>query len=151
MKKLSQVVHAPNSQFQHLVQHSQAVQQLEQQLVACLPQPLRAQCHVANVTEDSVVIYAHSAVWATRLRYLQAELLAHAQQCTGLPLTRVIVKVQPSSGAVVKPPPATAAPRTLSADNASLLRAVAENMSHRQLRHALLRLIQHQTTEAGCK
>ncbi len=151
MKKLSQVVNAPNSQFQSILQHSRYLQQLEQQLFVILPAPLRPHCHVANLNADSLVLYTHSAAWATRLRYLQTLILTQARQLTGLNLSRIEVRVQPDSAmpATTAQHASPALTRTLSSENAHLLRTVAETVKHPRLRNALLNLIQHQTTEAG--
>lgn len=151
MKKLSQVVNAPNSQFQPILQHSRYLQQIEQQLFVILPASLQPHCHVANLSTDVLVLYTHSAAWATRLRYLQTVILTQASQLTGLSLSRLEVRVQPDTakvtGAIPHSSPVSA--RTLSTENADLLRTVAETITHPKLRSALLKLIQHQTTEAG--
>lgn len=107
-------------------------------LRARLGAPLGDHCQVANWRDDTLVVQADSAAWASRLRFLAPKILAALSEIQGgLRLRKLKVIVRPSHQT-----PDDTRPRhfRLSARSASLLRDVGNSTADAALREALLRL-----------
>jgi hypothetical protein len=74
-----------------LQQQSQMLKQIEKTFITLLPTPLNQYCYVANVRENTLVVYTKSALWATQLRYLTPELV---NQCCLIPLLSKINRIE---------------------------------------------------------
>ncbi|WP_375740071.1 DUF721 domain-containing protein [Pseudomonas boanensis] len=112
-----------------------------QQLVASQLQPAaREHCHVASWREGRLLLIVTDGHWATRLRYQQARLLRQLKAFEDFAgLSKIIFKVQPTTGGSAKP----AAESRLSPTAAESLQATAETVSDPRLRAALERLARH--------
>ncbi|WP_251358000.1 DUF721 domain-containing protein [Kangiella sp. TOML190] len=61
-----------------------------------LPEELQAHCKVAQINSDVLTLFADSAVWANRLRYLGPELLTQLR-ANGYPsLVSIDIKIRPN-------------------------------------------------------
>lgn len=103
-----------------------------------LPLEVRLHCQVIQFSTTELILGASSAVWLTRLRYLQPQLLtALREHPQFIHLTKISLRIHPIS---LLPPPITPQPRTLSAPNCLLLKNLSTTVSDLSLRHALLEL-----------
>ncbi len=105
-----------------------------------LPARVAAHCTTSILNGETLSLYTESPVWASRLRYLQGE-LATSLAGEGINIREVRVRISM--------PNSTANPRRhrhrqdLSAENATLLRSVAEATNDPGLKQALQRLSTH--------
>lgn len=108
---------------------------LDRALRQTLPSPLRDQVRFADLRHDRLVFLATSPAWASRLRLLQAQLLATAR-ALGTHASSVTVKVVP------QPPAATSPerPKPLSPAAAVHLKAAAASVTDPEMRELFLQL-----------
>ncbi|MBS0570776.1 MAG: DUF721 domain-containing protein, partial [Proteobacteria bacterium] len=78
-----------------LAAHARALDALDRTLRQSLPDPLRRQCCLADLRAGRLVFLASSPVWAAKLRFHQATLLAEARKVAGAPIGKFAVKVAP--------------------------------------------------------
>lgn len=107
MKNIAQLIEGTQNILHQLWEKNQHVQQVNQTLMLTLPSPLSKHCRVVNLREQTAVIYADSAAWATRLRYLIPDILQAWQQQTS-EITKIEIRVHLEA---IEP---TTAPNTLS-------------------------------------
>ncbi len=120
-----------------LLRHTQALQNLENALRHCLPEPLNQHFRLARVDAPTrLVLVTDSAVWATQLRYRSRELLEGMARAGGVACRKVEIKIGPLSG----PPPRPAPPRPMSAATAQCIHRSAAHIGDAELAAALRRL-----------
>lgn len=112
---------------------------LEQRLLARLPAPLRPHCRLGRIRDNTLIIIVDSAAWATRLRFLSAQLVKQFADDDSVTVTKLEVRIQPQNQPVASPPPARPAAR-LSAENAALITSLARSVGDEKLSRALQRL-----------
>jgi len=119
-----------------LVARARALDALDQQLRQPLPEPLRRQCRLADLSSGRLVFLASSSVWASKLRFHQAALLAAARVISGLPVGKFAVKVAP----LPPVPPGQIRRKPLSKTAAEHLKTAAQSVADPELRAVYLRL-----------
>jgi hypothetical protein len=119
-----------------LTTRARALDALDRQLRQPLPDPLRLQCRLADVRAGRLVFLASSPVWAAKLRFHQAALLAESRKITGLVIEKFVVKVAPL------PPvsPEQTRRKPLSHAAAEHLKAAARSVADPELQAVYLRL-----------
>lgn len=123
-----------------LFSHAQRLAHLQRLVESQLQPAAREHCHVASWREGTLLLVVTDGHWATRLRYQQKRLQRQLQQLEVFAsLTRILFKVQPSTG-VVRPPSHVLDISSKSAEN---IQATAEGISDPKLRAALERLASH--------
>ena len=127
-----------SGRLRRLIKQAQVLQALEDRLSERLPPSLKRHCQVAAMHDDTLVLAASSAAWATRLRYLTPSLLDFLQQRCVLPTIRSIrIRITLPEGLPrIKP---VSRPQ-LSMRNAECLHNAAQALTDPALRSALLRL-----------
>lgn len=115
---------------------------LDRALRQTLPAPLRDQVRLAELRGRQLVFLASSPVWASRLRLLQAQILAGAQSLQ-IAAASLRVKVVPLPAAAVVSPEL---PRALSAQAAKHLRHAAAGCDDPELRRLYAELAQAKTS-----
>jgi hypothetical protein len=75
-----------------IAKRAKALEQLDVELRAVLPEATAAKCRVLNVRDGLLVVMARSPVFAARVRLAQAELLARATEL-GLQVSSVVTRV----------------------------------------------------------
>ncbi|MEP6485542.1 MAG: DciA family protein [Rudaea sp.] len=124
-----------------LIQRARALDALDRQLRQPLPEPLRRQVRLADISADRLVFLASSSAWASKLRFHQTALLALARQVSGLPANKFAVKVAP-----LPPVPPEQIRRTTSSKNgiskttADHLKAAARSVVDPELQAVYLRM-----------
>jgi hypothetical protein len=121
--------------FASLARKAGALEALDRALRQTLPSPLREQVRFANLRNNRLVFLASSPAWASRLRLMQAQILASAS-AVGACASSVTVKVVPQ-------PPAVAVPdqsKPLSPAAAAHLRAAAASSTDPEWRDLFLQL-----------
>lgn len=119
-----------------LAAHARALDALDRTLRQSLPDPLRRQCCLADLRAGRLVFLASSPVWAAKLRFHQATLLAEARKVAGAPIGKFAVKVAP----LPPVPPEQIRRRPLSHAAAEHLKTAAQSVADPELRAAYLRL-----------
>lgn len=118
---------------------AQRLAQITHVLRASLPGKLADHCLGVNVVRNTLVLFADSAPWATRLRYEQKAILAAISRETGLSFTRISLRVQP--GAAARQPERLRPTRArLSSSSRHALESAARGVSDPELAAALRRL-----------
>ena len=121
--------------FASLAEKAGALEALDRALRQTLPSPLREQVRFANLRSNRLVFLASSPAWASRLRLMQAQILASAN-AIGACASSVTVKVAPQ-------PPAVAVPdqsKPLSPAAATHLRAAAASSTDPEWQDLFLQL-----------
>jgi hypothetical protein len=85
-----------NSMLKKLAKHSQLLSKLNHLLQQSLPPHFAAQCQLANVKSDTIVIQTNNPSLASLLRFQSATLCKTLNEQTGYSLTKVEVKVNPN-------------------------------------------------------
>jgi hypothetical protein len=118
-----------------LAQKARELDQLDRQLRATLPAPMRDQIRFADLRDGRLVFLAPSSAWASRVRLYQTQIL-DAARALGAKAHSVAVKVAPL-------PPVEVIPdrhRPLSASAARHLRAAAASLTDPALKGLFLEL-----------
>lgn len=119
-----------------LVARARALDALDRKLRQPLPDPLRRQCRLADISSDRLVFLASSPVWASKLRFHQTTLLAEARMISGLQIGKFTVKVAP----LPPVPPEQVRRKPLSKSAAEHLKTAAQSVVDPELRAVYLRL-----------
>lgn len=118
-----------------LAHKAKQLDQLDRQLRATLPVPLRDQIRFADLRDGRLVFLAPSSAWASRVRLYQTQILETARTL-GATAFAVAVKVAP----LPVEPPAPDPLKPLSTEAARHLRAAAASLSDPTLRDLFLDL-----------
>jgi hypothetical protein len=108
-------------------------------LRTALPGQLAEHCLGVNIVRNTLVLFADSAPWATRLRYEQKAILAAISRETGLSFARISLRVQPRSRRKA-PKSASRRGHRISPASREVLEAAARGISDPDLAAALRRL-----------
>lgn len=121
--------------FASLARKADALEALDRALRQTLPSPLREQVRFANLRNNRLVFLASSPAWASRLRLMQAQILASAS-AVGACASSVTVKVAPQPPAVTVPEQS----KPLSPAAAAHLRVAAASSTDPEWRDLFLQL-----------
>ncbi|HHC71261.1 MAG TPA: DUF721 domain-containing protein [Thiotrichales bacterium] len=123
-----------------LLEQARAQQALLGRVRALLPAPLDRHCVAALERKGQLLLYTDSPAWSSRLRF-HSRALERRLRADGLPVGRIRVRVSlPDRPRGDSPPPVSGPGRTLSRENAALIRTVAGGIRDHGLRAALERL-----------
>ena len=123
--------HAP---LRRWLEDAQAQSLLMDQLIAQLPSAIRPHCLGARLDEDTLVVLADSAAWATRLRYEVPRVLDQ------FGARNLRIRVVPADK---QPPDKARAQPSLPAEAAKALEQTAETVDDPELATVLRRLAKH--------
>ena len=119
------------------IKKAQELKRLNHAVKISLPVDCHHHMEVADVRNNQLIILTDSPVWQTRLRMYSQTILEALHQHAGIKLTRVTLKLIPPKRVVKEEEPVF---RTLSNDNANLIKQTANCISDPALQAALLRL-----------
>jgi hypothetical protein len=119
-----------------IAEYARALDALDARLRRLLPEPVAAECRLADVRNGRVVFLATSSIWASRVRLHQAALLAEARVALGDSIDLFAVKVAPRSPV----PPDASRRKPLSATTIRHLRTTATTLSDPEIAALLLNL-----------
>ena len=137
-RPLAELLRSAGSNQQQLLKKAGRLQQLQTKLQKLLPADLATHVQLANLRGDRLVLTADSSAWASRLRYLSADLLLQLRT-DGWRCQRIDVKVAP----LLQAPPSTNVKRSLSAASRRLLRQTAEHIGDPEIAATLQKIAQH--------
>lgn len=148
MRKINTLLQATaDSQFNSLAKQANAHLNLRQFWEAVAPQIISQNSFAGSLSNGQLVIYAHNASVAAKIKLTSANLLQQLQnlqktdtfyrECK---VTAITVKVQAKSQAK----PVAKAPRRLSRQAASCLKSMAEQLGDSRLADKLRRLAERQ-------
>jgi len=113
------------------------LQRLNLAVKASLPRDCKEHMEIAAIRNNQLVVITDSPVWQTRLRMYSQSMLEALHQYAGIKLTRVYIKSTPKQRVIEPPLPVY---RTLSNENAELIKQTARCISDSRLQTALLSL-----------
>lgn len=133
--------------LQPLLRKNQQLQLIYRKAHNLLPLFLSQQCHVAYFNEEqhTLVIYANSSIWATRLRFFVPDFISLWQQDSflqHLSLHKVETKICPSYP-IQQTTLTSCSP--ISMQTSKLLRETAHSLTHPRLKSSLLKLADRAT------
>lgn len=127
-----------DASLQTVLQRVQELLRLEKAVLELLEPPLKSHCRVANLRDETLVLFTDSPVWATRLRFQGPNVLARLRQTPiGARVRRLDVKVKLAAS---QPRSSVDSLPKLSARTVALLRDVAQLCEEDALRNVFLRL-----------
>ncbi len=136
---LKRLLQSRGSELPSVFQRARHLADIMHAVRASLSGKLAAHCLGVSVVRNTLVLFADSAPWATRLRYEQKAILAAVSRETGLSFARISLRVQPGAAAR-QPEPRRPARAPLSAANRHALESAARGISDPELAAALRRL-----------
>lgn len=137
-RRLTELFRHAGPEQHRLLHKAQRLQLMQKQLSRLLPDELAPHVQVSNLHETRLVLCADSNAWATRLRYLSADLLSQLRKA-GWSCQRIDVKV----AANYAPPPAHKVQRNISPAARRLLRQTAQHLDDPDLAASLEKLAEH--------
>ncbi len=102
-----------------------------------LPVELAEHCEFGSIKGSSMIIFADSAAWATRLRFHSNELVRYINKEYKYSLTAIKFKITPAKGKPKKPKPE---PFHIDKENISNIRQLSSSVKNKALGDALARL-----------
>lgn len=136
-------IFAGSGQLKQLTMRAARMARLEAALHGMLPAPLRDHVRLGAIEQGCLVLVADGAAWATRLRYLTPQILAHLPPEPEMADVRS-VRVRLRGGELESAPPPTERAR-MSRAAARSIAAQAQSTSDTRLRAALERLARRGT------
>jgi hypothetical protein len=130
-----------------LFSRARALGQLDALVHQLIPSPLNQHCRVLAVRDDTLILAADSAAWATRLRYQSPQLIRQLAGVSSVKLLAVQVRVR----AAESRPARRSFPlrRPVSVQKSLALKQAARNVTDTGLKAALLRLAGRRTSTSG--
>ncbi len=102
-----------------------------------LPADFAEHCEFGSIRGSSIILFADSAAWATRLRFHSSDLLRYINNEYKYSLSSIKFKVMPLRGKRKKPKPK---PFHIDRSNIESIRQLASTVKHQGLSDALVRL-----------
>jgi hypothetical protein len=140
-KSINALLHQKNSLLKRISSHTSNLQIFERRLRGMLPEEIAHSLlwQIANRTGETLTLLIEHAGWATRMRFMQKELLKYVQRIAP-EIQTIQLKLKPQSRAI---PSRAAPPRTISQHSSDQLIAFAQCIDDQQLRQAIERLGKH--------
>lgn len=137
-RRITDVLTGDDESQNRLLHKARQLQRLQSRLQSLLPAELAAHVQIANLRGTQLVLTADGSAWASRLRYLSADLLRQLQTA-GWSCQHIDVKV----ASRFAPPSNPKKPRSISATARHLLQQTAQHIDDPELAAALARLARH--------
>lgn len=102
-----------------------------------LPTDFAEHCEFGSIRGSSIILFADSAAWATRLRFHSSDLLRYINNEYKYSLSSIKFKVMPLRGKRKKPKPK---PFHIDSSNIDSIRQLSSTVKHQGLSDALVRL-----------
>ena len=74
-KNIATILKQPKSQLANVVDKVNQLQSLNQYLRTQLDPQILLHCHIANLRDNTLILFANNAAWATKIRYMSSEIL----------------------------------------------------------------------------
>ena len=120
-----------------LLERAQKLLRLEQTVLQLLPEDLSLHCRVLNLRSKALIVSAPSSAWAARLRFAAPELVRQLRSRYALDVETLQIRIRPQTP---ENRPVRHTQPKLSLESANLLAQTAQNIEHRGLQEALVRL-----------
>lgn len=145
-RKISDLIHRSKGVPANLYQHSLKLMVLQESIRQKLGSPLNNHFFLASISQDTVLIFTDSPVWATKLRFKTSTVLDIVRNISGQKhLKTVRIRINPSLTSQTSHD----TPLSMSPATACLLGNVAANINDSaKLRDALLRLSQNKPAKS---
>ncbi|WP_157726355.1 DciA family protein [Imhoffiella purpurea] len=134
--------------FRTLVAQRRREIELLEEVRARLPPPLREHCLDASLVEDCLTLFLDSAVWATRVRFLAADIV---ESLNSPRIARIRTRIRVGRGSTPEGRGDSDRTRGLTSGAARHLLEAAEHMSDPSLRETFrrfaLRHVEHTATD----
>lgn len=96
-QEVSQLISQPSGEVKALLDQLAKIQTMNNTLHSLVNASLSQHCRVINLRKNTLVIAATSPAWATKLRFLQSELLSRFRQAGFFGLANIEIQVRPES------------------------------------------------------
>ncbi len=137
--QINRLIDAPESSLHDLMATTDRLLQLEKEVRLRLPESCQKHCKLASYQNGKLILHVESAAWATKIRYLQRELIVQLKQIPVLKeINRIQVSVRPTKRLPVKQFKA----QTLSTQSCEHLQHTADIFGDSPLSRALRSLAQ---------
>lgn len=130
---------ARSNELSSLIAKAEQLDTFDARFEHALPKPLRGHFNVNSIDSTHLTITTTSAALATRCRMSQQQILATLNRQLGLELRQIKIKIRPKPVASMQAQNL----RTLSTENAQILKAEAEQTKDEKLKDVLNRLASH--------
>jgi hypothetical protein len=97
-RSISDLIHAPTGQMQHLAARSRAAVEFRDLVQSVLPRHLAAHVTAAAQRQRELLLWLDSPAFCARLRFEAPRLRAALSRATGTAFERVTVRVKPRIG-----------------------------------------------------
>ena len=135
------LLNADSGILRKLIQHIDLLKEIEQKLASFLGHPLSEHYIIANYANDTLVLYADTPSWASRIRYNTPQIMLFLQNEYGLGSLKTIrIKVTPSSAQSVHLPDKR---WKLDKHTANLISQSASSITDETLKCLLLKISKH--------
>jgi hypothetical protein len=137
---INDILQSSDNQLSNLIAKVNQLNELNQSLSKILDSKLAAHCQITNLENGILTILVDNSSWGTKIRYTSPDIINKMHD------TNVLSKVK-SIKCIVRPGKyertKTKQPDqklTISAENAQLLRSIAQGVKDKKLREALMKL-----------
>lgn len=136
-----------NEQLNILYTHAKVISALTEKLQKHLSPSLSSHCTVGNYTDETLILFAETSAWATKLRYCSPEILNYTKRECGLPrLKSVRIKVSPDLNKLNQsrlPLNPSIRKGALSKKSADFIKSAASSISDPALQKSILKISKH--------
>ena len=140
--RIGNLLHTDTGILRKLIQHLNFLKGIEQKLASFLGHPLCEHYIIANYANDTLVVYADTPSWASRIRYNTPQIMFFLQNECGLDSLKTIrIKVTPFSSVQSTPLPDKR--WKLDKHTASLISRSASSITDETLKCLLLKISKH--------
>jgi len=137
---INDILQAPNNQLSNLVAKVNQLNQLNQSLSKILDAKLASHCQITNLENGILTILVDNSSWGTKIRYASPDIINKMRYTEALSKVKSIkCIVRPGKHISIKNEQSDQK-LSISAENAQLLRSIAESVKDKGLRKALQRL-----------
>lgn len=137
LKPVGNLLTKKTSRLNTIYQQALRLDDLQKTIIDILPAAMRPHVRICSYQEDSLHLFVDTAHWATRLRYMESELITHLRALASFQhLKSVRYSVRP----VYTPPSYHKSARAISKENANHIATVAKYIEDEPLRKALIKL-----------
>lgn len=132
-----ETVCSQNTQLKSLIQRARQLNQLNIILQQALPVQFVNHCHLANISDKSIIVHTDNANFASLIRFQAASLCKALSEYLPHPVSKLEVKVKPT---FLPLSPHTSANINLSAGAANALKYTAQTIEEGALKTAMEKL-----------
>lgn len=147
-RSIDKVFAEANDELAILITRTKQLRRLTATIRRYLEQSIASHCYVASLEDDTLVLLADSAAWASQLRFHSSELLTQlaASDTVFKGVKQIKVKILQQHLSPSTPQRSLASGPQMNAQNSRGLQTLAQSIDDQALQDALTRLSRHAKT-----